>query len=119
MATILLVEDEIVISLYTSMVLEDAGYTVYCAANGEAGLVKVVETQPDLIVTDYMMPRMDGMAMIRELRTSGVTVPIVLATSISEDIFKKEEDRGYDAYIGKPYRESSLLGIVQSLLKVQ
>ena len=116
MKTILLVEDEMIIALGTSWVLEEAGYTVVVAVNGEVGLTKASENNPDLIITDYMMPRMDGLAMIRELRSRGVKVPIVLATAIHEKGIPGNPRRSYDAYLGKPYGDEALLGTIQTLL---
>lgn len=116
MGTILLVEDEMVIALGTSMLLEDEGHTVILASDGEAGIAQAIETTPDLIMTDYMMPRMDGLAMIRELRSRGMTVPIVLATSIPEASIEEPPRRLYDAYLSKPYGESALLEVIRHLL---
>ena len=114
---ILLVEDEIVIALGASMVLEDAGYTVHLAPNGSAGLQQAIAMAPDLIMTDQMMPHMDGMTMIRELRQRGITVPILLATSMPEAKLGAGPDRSYDAFLPKPYRDAPLLQVVQRLLE--
>lgn len=115
-ATILIVEDEAVIALGASMILEDAGHHVVLAPDGEAGLGKVRELAPDLILTDYMMPRMDGLAMITVLRREGLETPVLLATSIAEDFFVKSGFVLYDHYLAKPYDEAGLLSAVQSLL---
>lgn len=116
MATILLVEDEMIIALGASMILEDEGYTVLVAPNGEAGLAKTLGLAPDLIMTDHMMPRMDGLTMIRELRARGVTVPIVLASSIPESNMRLNSHRSFDAYLGKPYRDAALIATIARLL---
>lgn len=116
MSTILLVEDEIVIALGIQMVLEDAGYSVVIASNGEEGLTQALEVKPDLIVTDYMMPRMNGLELIAALRSRNVTIPIVLATSIGEERVQANPHRLYDAYLGKPCTDDALLGVVRRLL---
>lgn len=116
MATILLVEDEMIIALGTSMLLEDEGHTVLLAPDGQAGVAQAIESTPDLIMTDYMMPRMDGLAMIRELRSRGMTIPILLATSIPEENIKGNPHRLYDAYLAKPYAETALLEVICRLL---
>jgi CheY-like chemotaxis protein len=118
MATILLVEDEMIIALGTSMILEDEGHTVLLAPDGKAGLAKALEANPDLIITDYMMPRMDGLAMIRELRAKGVTVPIVLSTSVPQSNIEAGPDRSFDTYLGKPYRDAGLIEAVRKLLEI-
>ncbi|PTE21365.1 response regulator [Cereibacter changlensis JA139] len=116
MATILLVEDEFVIAFGSRMILEDEGFAVLVAANGEAGLAEALASGPDLIVTDYMMPRMNGLEMIRQLRDHGVRTPIVLATSIPERQVPKDPPPQYDAYLGKPYGDAGLLDVVRRLL---
>jgi CheY-like chemotaxis protein len=116
MASILLVDDEMIIALGASMILEDAGHTVLHASNGEAGLAKALEATPDLIMTDYMMPRMDGLQMINELRSRGVTVPIILSTSVRESNLQLHSHRTFDAYLGKPYQDEALLETIARLL---
>ena len=105
-----------IIALGASMLLEDAGHSVLLAADGKAGLAKVLEAEPDLIMTDYMMPRMDGLEMIRELKSREVSVPILLATSVPEANINNNPHRLYDAYLGKPYGEDALLETVARLL---
>lgn len=107
MLRILLVEDEVLISLVTSIALEDAGYHVTIAGDGREGLRIACQDQPEVIITDFMMPRMDGLELIRQLRAGGFTRPIILATSIPEESLPVRA--GYDAYVQKPYREEELL----------
>lgn len=114
MLRILLVEDEALISLVASIALEEAGHHVMEAMNGEEGLKIAQQEQPELIITDYMMPRMNGLEMIVRLRESGFEGPILLATSIAEESLPTKPQ--YDAYLAKPYREKELLGIVARFL---
>ncbi len=116
MKRILLVEDEILISLNSSMLLEDEGFAVDVAFNGEQGLDLALARSPDLIVTDYMMPRMDGLTFIMEARARGVTVPILLTTSMPEKGLSETYRGGHDAYLAKPYNAEQLLALVQRLL---
>lgn len=115
-AAILIVEDEAIIALGASTVLEDEGHNVILAPDGEAGLAKVRSVQPDLIIADYMMPRMDGLTMVRALREEGVTTPVLLATSASEEALLENPHKLYDGYLRKPYLEAELLQAVRSLL---
>lgn len=117
MARILLVEDEFVIALNASLILEDQGYSVEIASNGADGLDVVRSTAPDLIITDFMMPGMDGLEFIEALRSQGLATPIVIATSILEDRLPKRMGCRYDAYLRKPYLAEELLSVVQALLK--
>lgn len=116
LTTLLIVEDELIIALCAGMILEDEGHTVIIAPDGEAGLAQARAVEPDLIITDYMMPRMDGLGMIRALRDAGVTTPILLTTSISEENMQENPHRLHDAYLGKPYQEADLLEAVRALL---
>ncbi|MBC7167930.1 response regulator [Phenylobacterium sp.] len=111
MLRILLVEDEALISLVTSIALEDAGYHVTVAIDGREGLQIAQQYQPELIITDYMMPRMTGLELIRQLRESGFIRPIILATSILEENLPDRPE--YNAYIQKPYREAELLSAIR------
>ncbi|MDT8853705.1 response regulator [Paracoccaceae bacterium Fryx2] len=116
MAYILIVEDELIIALSASMVLEDAGHKVVMAANGEAGLAQALSSAPDLIISDYMMPRMNGLQMIRALRERGETTPVILTTAVPECGLPLNDDPAYDAYLIKPYHDGSLMDAVNRLL---
>lgn len=71
-----------------------------------------LEERPDLIITDFMMPKMTGLEMIAALRARGFTGPIVLTTSIPENQLPTQP--GYDAYVSKPYSETLLNNAIQS-----
>ena len=110
MLRVLLVEDEALISLVISIALEDAGYHVTVAMDGLEGLRIAQQDQPELIITDFMMPRMTGLELIRALREAGFTRPIILATSIPEENLPEQTE--YDAYIHKPYGEADVLAAI-------
>lgn len=97
--------------MVTSIALEDAGYHVTVAADGQAGLQIALQDHPELIVSDYMMPKMDGLEMVARLRAEGVTTPVVLTTSIPEEQLPLKT--GYDAYLPKPYFEEGLLAVLE------
>lgn len=115
MLRILVVEDETLIALVTSQALEDAGHHVLEAMDGEEGLKIARQEQPELIITDYMMPRMNGLEMIEKLREGGFKGPIILSTAIPEANLPMRPH--YDAYLPKPYREKDLLNIIQKILR--
>lgn len=114
MLRILLVEDEAIISLVTSIALEAAGHHVLDAVDGVEALQIVRQEQPQLILTDYMMPRMDGLELIARLREAGFEKPIILATAVPEASLPGQ--RQYDAYLPKPYREADLFDVVGRFL---
>ena len=114
MLRVLVVEDEGLISMVASLALEDAGFHVTVAMDGMEGLQIARQDKPELIITDFMMPRMSGLELIRQLRDGGFSGPIILATSIPESSLP--EQPGHDAYIAKPYREEQLLAVVERVV---
>jgi CheY-like chemotaxis protein len=111
MLRILLVEDEPDIAFVASVALEDAGYHVTLASDGKEGLEMALQDQPELVLTDFMMPRLTGLEMIARLRDAGFHNPVVLSTSIPESGLPSHRPR-YDAYLGKPYSIAQLLSTV-------
>ncbi len=96
--------------------LEANNYKVVCAFNGEEALVKVKEEIPDLIITDVLMPRMDGYTLVRELKKTGSNVPIIIVTSRTEmsELFELE---GVCDYLIKPFDAKELMEKVNGYLK--
>ncbi|MFC5435155.1 response regulator transcription factor [Rhodanobacter umsongensis] len=108
MLRILLVEDEPDIAFVASVALEDAGYHVTLASDGKEGLEMALQDQPELVLTDFMMPRLTGLEMIARLRDAGFHNPVVLATSVPEVSLPPLRPH-YDAYLAKPYSIAQLL----------
>ena len=79
--TLLVVDDEPAVRRVLSMRLQLAGYRVVCAEDGEEALEKFAAEQPDLVVLDVMMPKLDGFAVCRRLRAESA-VPIVFLSSL-------------------------------------
>lgn len=98
--------------------LERKGYQVITALNGEEALGKIADEHPDLVILDVMMPGMDGMEMLRQLRADSTTasLPVILLTGKvqDEDIFDGYQ-RGADLYLTKPYSLANLLAYVQQV----
>ncbi len=119
---ILIVEDSPTQSLKLKRVLEDKGYKVRLATNGSDALVQVKEKIPDLIISDIIMPIMDGYNMSKALKAEPEykDLPIILITSLSEseDILVSLEC-GAEMFISKPYDENYLLHQVQLILSNQ
>ena len=111
MLRILLVEDEPDIAFVASVALEDAGYHVTLASDGKEGLDLALQDQPELVLTDFMMPRLTGLEMIARLRDAGFRNPVVLSTSVPEVSLPPQRPH-YDAYLGKPYSIAQLLSTV-------
>jgi CheY-like chemotaxis protein len=115
--TILVVDDELANAEVLSLILEDEGYRVFCAANGRDGLERVMEVEPDLVVLDYMMPIVDGAEVGRRLRESPETsgIKILMNSSLTEDIVRAHFSN-YDAFLRKPYNVDVALGVIARLL---
>jgi DNA-binding response OmpR family regulator len=111
MLRVLLVEDEPDVALVAATVLEEAGYHVTVASDGRDGLDIALQEQPELVVSDFMMPRLSGLEMIQALREAGYARPIILTTAIPEDHLPRYP--GYDAYLAKPYGTRELLALVE------
>lgn len=114
---ILLVEDEALIAESARLLLEDEGYSVSIAYNGVDGLAAARDGMPDLIIADYMMPRMNGLEMIQNLHQDGIAIPTIVVSSIPQDKLPQQGNRAlYDDYLGKPFFDRDLLRAVRKLL---
>lgn len=116
---ILVVEDHSDVSYYIGSILEDK-YSVYYARTGQEGIDKAKEILPDLIVTDLMMPEMDGLEMSQAIRNSELLshIPIVVITAkTSEEDRIKGIETGVDAYLNKPFNKDELRVLISNLIK--
>jgi len=119
MPKILVVDDEDVFVKMTRKLLEDSGYEVITAGDGQAGLEKTKSENPDLIILDVMMPIMDGYTMLGEVRKDEKIkdTPIILCTSKAQKEYLEEtQEMEIDAYFTKPYESPALLAKISELL---
>ena len=100
--------------------LEANGYEVLLAADGEEGLAAARSVEPDLILLDIMMPKRDGISVVRELKGDPAlkSIPVILVTAKSDtrDVIEGL-DAGGDDYLAKPFDHSALLARVRSMLR--
>ncbi|KMO42171.1 histidine kinase [Methylobacterium tarhaniae] len=117
MATVLIVDDEFGIAELLDAVLSDDGHKVVTAANGRQGLARVAASRPDLIFLDFMMPVMDGPAMLAALVADPETcgIPVVLMSSMPEETVR-ERASGHAAFLRKPFRLKQVRDLVEGLL---
>ncbi len=115
---ILLVEDEQKVAEFIRKGLEEASYTVDIAADAEQGFDLVANTTYDLIISDIMLPGIDGIEFCKRLRNSGITLPVLMLTAL-DAVSKKVEglESGADDYLTKPFAFSELLARVKALLR--
>ena len=119
--TILVIEDNRDIAAYIGNLLADR-YSVAYATDGEDGLQKAIDLVPDLIITDLMMPGMDGLELCRRVRANNVVnhIPIVIVTAkVSEQERIEGIEAGADAYLAKPFNVDELRSMVERLLDRQ
>ena len=115
---ILVVEDERKVASFIKKGLEEEGYAVDVAVDGEEGLVMALTRVHDLIILDIRLPRRDGLRVLQALRHDGVTAPVLLLTvraTIEDKVLGL--DAGADDYLTKPFAFQELVARVRALLR--
>lgn len=117
MATVLIIEDDESMRTLMSVKLENK-YNVITAENGSDALRVIEKTRIDLVVADIMMPKMNGYEFVRELRGSGLTIPVIMATAKANfDDKKSGFTAGADDYMIKPINFDELVLRIDALLR--
>src|SRR5512141_1586417 len=115
---ILLVEDDAKIASFVENGLRAAGYAVDHASDGETGLHLALTEPYDAAVVDIMVPKLDGLSIIGEMRKRKITTPvIILSAKDSVDDRVRGLQAGSDDYLTKPFAFSELLARVQALIR--
>src|SRR5579859_7839927 len=117
---ILVVEDEAALATMLRYNLEKQGFRVEEAGDGQEALTRIAETQPDLVLLDWMLPVMSGIEVCRQIRRTASTrdLPVIMVTARTE-----EQDgvrglnTGADDYITKPFNIEALLARMRALLR--
>ena len=116
--TILLVEDEDAVRAFAARALSQRGYTVFEAASGAEALdVYAQHPDLDLIVSDVVMPEMDGPTMLKQLRKQGAGVKVIFVSGYAEEAFAKNLPEGEDfGFLPKPFTLKQLIEAVKNTL---
>ncbi len=117
-ARILVVDDEADILEFVRGYLEREGYEVVTAEDGDRAVVLAEETHPDLLVLDVMLPGRSGFDVLRALRSSGSTVPVIMLTA-RDDVIDRVAglELGADDYVVKPFEPRELVARVGAVLR--
>lgn len=115
---LLLVEDQLAIAKALRQGLEEEGFAVDTAHDGEEADVKARTTPYDVIILDIMLPKMDGLTLLKNWRTSGVGTHVLMLTAKgSTDDKVVGLDSGADDYLGKPFELEELLARIRALIR--
>jgi CheY-like chemotaxis protein len=116
MATIVVVDDETLITDFLSFFLKAEGYTVHVARDGRSALELIGEVRPDVVLTDYMMPAMSGLELAQALRASPKLghIPVVLA-SAAQGVAARLRGDLFAAVLDKPYAPARLIALLREL----
>lgn len=116
---LLIVDDDPNLLRAVAACLRGEGYEVDMARSGDEALIRVAQRLPDLIVSDIRMPRMDGYALARQLRSNSRTdlIPIIFLTAKDESSDRIAGIRsGVDAYLTKPFEPNELIAVIGNIL---
>ena len=116
--SVLIVDDDKLSQALLQRSLEEAGYAVLLATDGESALQMIPRDRPDLILLDYLLPGLDGLAILRETRQQFPEVAIVFMTAYgSEDVAVQALRQGADDYLIKPFRPWGVAAVVEENLE--
>src|SRR5665647_1456132 len=115
---ILVVEDEKKVASFIKRGLEDDSYQVTLSYDGVDGLKKASSGEFDVIILDCMLPKKDGLGVLKELREAGILIPVLMLTAKAEtDDIVAGLDAGADDYLKKPFAFAELQARVRALLR--
>jgi DNA-binding response OmpR family regulator len=120
---VLVVEDDRSIAGFVEPELERLGFRVRCAYDGLSGLREVREFRPEIVVLDIMLPGLDGVRVLKEIRSGGSKVPVIMLTARDATLDKVHSlDLGADDYVTKPFEMEELLaqeyGVTTNVVEV-
>ncbi|SPE35643.1 DNA-binding response regulator in two-component regulatory system with PhoR (or CreC) [Burkholderiales bacterium] len=117
---VLVVEDEAALVTMLRYNLEKQGFRVEEATDGQEAMTRIAETQPDLVLLDWMLPTMSGLEVCRQIRRRSATrdLPVIMVTARTEDQDAvRGLNTGADDYIAKPFSMEALLARIRALLR--
>lgn len=117
-AAILVIDDEPVLRLTFSHLLEGEGFRVWTAGNGREGMEMFARVHPDLVITDMVMPEIDGAETIRRLRVAEPELPIIAMSAVMEETeMERPPEEGPFCCVRKPIDGRLLMALVRAILE--
>ncbi|WP_040167712.1 response regulator transcription factor [Microbacterium gorillae] len=115
---VLLVDDEEAITATLAPFLERSGFEVHVAGDGLDALARYGTVAPDIVVSDVLMPRMDGRELVRRLREAESWTPVIMLTKVDESFERTAAlEDGADDYLGKPFDPPELVARIRAVLR--
>ena len=115
---ILVVDDEITITNNLAAFLARSGFEVDVAYNGQEALDRIADVNPDLVVLDVLMPKLNGREVVRRLRQESHWIPIILLTQVGEATERAMAlEEGADDYLNKPFDPAELVARIRAVLR--
>ena len=114
---ILIIDDDMTALDIVDYLFEDKGYDVVRRADGISALACVSDENPDIILIDLMMPKMNGQECVKEMRGRGVAIPVVAFTAIDDpEVHQEARDAGCNLVLTKPCKPAALVQHIEELL---
>lgn len=119
MSRILITDDSLLQRKTLSAIVTDAGHEVDTACNGQEALEKILAKTPDCLLLDMLMPVMDGVQLLEQLETQGITLPvIVLSADVQEWLKTRCMELGVKTFLNKPVRQEQLREALKHIFSV-
>lgn len=116
----LVIDDDILVQQAMKMVLESEGYVIHIADNGRQALQEIADFAPDIVITDIVMPDMEGLELIRSIRKVNLNIPILAISGMGPQqggiYLQQAEKLGANMVLSKPFKRDQLLGSIRQLL---
>jgi len=120
MAKVLIIEDSSFQRKILSEILTESGFEVILTENGREGIERTEQLKPDLIITDLLMPDVNGFQVLEALRAKKLNVPAIIVTSdIQKTTALRCRDLGAHAVLNKPVNKDQVLSAVRDAIRVQ